>query len=251
MSQRKLSITMIGTGSAFNKKHYNNSAVVKIHEGTADQFFLLLDCGPTTYIALEDCGIPIKQIDGIFITHLHHDHVGGLEELALRMRYEHKRKMKLYLPSDLVYPLWYQTLRGGLEVTSEGINELRDYFDVYPIERYFNIEGIWFEIKSTLHVPGMPNFSLFIADKVFYSGDIAFDRHLIEEVASRCELILHDCQLNTSTLIHASINQLLTLPADTQGKMKLMHYGENVDEYKGRVGRLSFVEVGQQFVIGV
>lgn len=251
MAQRSLSLQLIGCGSAFSLKYYNTSAVVRIHEGTADHFFLLIDCGPDATKALAANGLSIKDIDGIFITHLHHDHIGGLEEVAFRMRYDHKKKMKLYLPADLVYPLWYQSLRGGLEVTSEGVNELRDYFDVYPIEKYFNIEGIWFEIKPTLHVPGMPNFSLFIAEKVFYSGDIAFDRHLIEDVSSRCEMIFHDCQFSNLPMVHASINQLMTLPADTQSKMRLMHYGDNMEDYKGKVGRLVFAEQGQQFVISV
>ena len=94
MAQQSLSIQMIGTGSAFTTQFYHTSLLVRIHESTEDQFRLLVECGPTALRALSEQGLSLKDINGIFITHLHNDRIGGLEEVANKCRYELKKKMK-------------------------------------------------------------------------------------------------------------------------------------------------------------
>ncbi|MDF2960866.1 MAG: fold metallo-hydrolase, partial [Paenibacillus sp.] len=63
-----LQIQMIGTGSAFSKKFYNNNALA-----FCNGFTLLIDCGSTAPRALHELNIPLNRIDGLLITHIHSD----------------------------------------------------------------------------------------------------------------------------------------------------------------------------------
>src|SRR4051812_37577277 len=100
-----LQIQMIGTGSAFSKKFYNNNALVYCNGYT-----LLVDCGATAPRALYHLDIPMDRIDGILVSHIHADHIGGLEEFAFRLKYTYLKKIKLFVPASLVDILWNHSL---------------------------------------------------------------------------------------------------------------------------------------------
>ena len=42
---------------------------------------ILVDCGPGTLTQLEKAGVPYKDIDMVFITHYHIDHISDLDAL--------------------------------------------------------------------------------------------------------------------------------------------------------------------------
>ncbi|WP_156337282.1 MBL fold metallo-hydrolase, partial [Paenibacillus dakarensis] len=126
-----LHLQMLGTGGAFAKNYFNNNALI-----FDEDFTLLLDCGVTAPRALHQLGRSFESIDAVLITHIHADHVGGLEEMAFKLmaQYSHKNRQKipLYIAESLVKPLWENTLRGGLY--QEGyITCLEDIFDVRPL----------------------------------------------------------------------------------------------------------------------
>jgi len=75
MSNVKL--TFVGTGSAFAKRNYQNNLLI---ENCTES--LLIDCGSTAYRSLAEMKKNPANIKNIFISHLHADHCGGLEEAA-------------------------------------------------------------------------------------------------------------------------------------------------------------------------
>lgn len=115
-----MKITMVGTGSAFAKRFDNNNALIEV-----DEFRLLVDCGITLPRALHEMDIQFVDLDAVLISHIHGDHVGGLEELAFQMMFKFKRKPVLYLAQQLIKPLWENTLRGGL--TQESLSRLEHF----------------------------------------------------------------------------------------------------------------------------
>lgn len=237
-----IQLQMAGTGSAFSKKYYNNNALIRISD-----FTLMIDFGITAPLALYHMGIPLTSLDAVLVTHLHADHIGGLEEMAFQMIYLHKKKIKLFIPSVLAGPLWEHSLKAGMESPDEGLYGLEDFFDVVPMEEnvvYPIHNGLSVEIIPSIHVPGKPNFSLVINGRFFYSGDCRFNKELLEKLTRRYswDVILHDCQLEPPGIVHTSLDQLLTLPPDIQEKIYLMHYGDRMEEYIGRTGSMRFIE---------
>ncbi|MFF2887886.1 MBL fold metallo-hydrolase [Paenibacillus sp. NPDC057967] len=234
-----MQITMLGTGSAFAKRYYNNNALIE-----AGGYRLLLDCGITLPKALHEADLDFSQLDGVLISHIHGDHVGGLEEYAFQMLFKHQRKPVLYIAEPLVEPLWEHTLRGGL--TQGNLQELSDFFDVRALAPGKTVElapGIQVEPIQTKHIDGKASFSFRFNRRFFYTADMKFDAPLLEElVQDGVETIFHDCQLEPPGVVHATLDELLQLPEAIQQKVWLMHYGDAMEQHSGQTGPMQFVE---------
>jgi ribonuclease BN (tRNA processing enzyme) len=237
-----LTIQMLGTGWAFSKKYYNTNALIQYNG-----YNLLVDCGFTAPLALHELNIKPYQIDGLFISHLHADHIGGLEEFAFQMMYTYKKKPMLFIPSTLRNPLWDHSLRGGLENKGENIDMLENYFQVLEIPEGVRMEiapGFTLETFLTNHIPGKPSYAILINDHFFYSADTCFDRKLLETLFYKrnCTTIFHDCQLFSPQTVHATLDDLLTLPQEIQKIIYLMHYGDNMEHFIDKTGKMTFVK---------
>lgn len=232
-------ITMLGTGSAFAKRYNNNNALIEV-----DGYRLLVDCGITLPKALHEAELDFAQLDAVLISHIHADHVGGLEELAFQMMFRYQRKPVLYIAEELVQPIWEYTLRGGL--TQEHLSSLSDFFEVRPVkagETYELANGLSVKLIPTKHIAGKASFSFVFNERFFYSADMRFDDKLLQELVNGgVETIFHDCQLESPGVVHASLEELLTLPDDIQEKTWLMHYGDAMEQYIGKTGLMRFVE---------
>ncbi len=232
---------MLGTGNAFGKKYFNNNALLY-----AKDYTLLIDCGVTASLSLYVLGKSIQEIDGILITHLHGDHVGGIEEIAYQLYYIFKKRISLFVPSTLVEPIWENCLKAGLH-NGQANCTLETYFDVIVInERQpFSItSNLTIETICTEHIPNKFSYSLIINNLVFYSADIQFNPSLLEKVLQvhHCKYILHDCQLTSPGIVHTTLEDLLSLPTSVQEKIQLMHYDDNMEDFIGKSGKMSFMK---------
>lgn len=242
-----LRLQMLGTGSAFAKKYYNNNAILY-----AEDYTLLIDCGITAPLSLHQLDKSLDEIDGILITHIHGDHVGGLEEFAFRMKFIWGRKPVLYIADKLVHPLWEHTLKGGL--TQEGIASLEDAFEVKVLSEgtvHQLSPGLSVELIQTPHIPGKDSYSLYINGEIFYSADMIFQRdlltHLVEE--RHCRKILHEVQLLGPGQVHTELKQLLSLPAEIRRIILLMHYGDEMENFIGQTEEMEFLRQHQIYTL--
>ncbi|MBW5444737.1 MBL fold metallo-hydrolase [Cohnella sp. CFH 77786] len=238
---------MLGTGSAFAKAFYNNNALLESGGRT-----LLVDCGITAPRALHELGKGFDEIDAVLVSHIHADHVGGLEEFAFQMKFIYRRKPVLYAADALIGPLWEHSLRGGLE--QDGGHSLHDYFEVRPLTPGTPAEllpGLKAELLLTPHIPNKPSYSILFNDHFFYTADMTFDRELLERLVKErgVKSIFHDCQLHPPGVVHADLARLLTLPEELQRIVYLMHYGDDQPEFVGRTGRMRFVEQHRTYTI--
>ncbi|WP_274361610.1 MBL fold metallo-hydrolase [Paenibacillus thermotolerans] len=235
-------VTMIGTGSAFAKRYFNNNALVKV-----DGYQLLLDCGVTAPYALHRLDVGFTDIDALLVTHIHGDHVGGLEEFAFQMMFKYRKKPVLYVPSTIVETLWNSTLKGAMEVVEQGLDTLDAYFQVIPVEPRKPTalsEGLTVELIPTLHIPGRPSYGVLMNDTLFYSSDLVFDEALLTSMIDegRCRHIMHDCQLIGKGEVHTTLTELLSLPPRIQERIWLMHYGDEMEQFVGQTGLMKFIE---------
>ncbi|RED65847.1 ribonuclease BN (tRNA processing enzyme) [Cohnella lupini] len=235
-----MKIQMLGTGSAFAKAFNNNNALL-----TVDGLNVLVDCGITAPKALYELGYSFNDLDAILITHIHADHIGGLEELAFQMKFIFGRKPILYLADALVGTLWENSLKGGLQ--QDPTETLEDFFDVRPLNEgvaHELVPGLSVELIATKHIPNKRSYSLLFNEFFFYSGDMVFDADLLDDLVDNrgVQVIFHDCQLHPPGVVHACLPQLLTLRQSVQERVYLMHYGDDQREFIGHTGHMSFIE---------
>lgn len=235
-----LNIRMLGTGQAFAKTYFNNNALV-----TCNGYTLLIDFGITGPLAMHQMNVPLDAVDGVLLTHLHADHAGGVEELALRLKYQYNKKPALFIEERLVEPLWHHSLKAGLEFGSAGPQQLDDFFELIPLRAivpHLICPGFSMELLPTRHFPNMPSYAAIFNNLLFYSGDTIFDRELIDTALKRgCKHLLHDCQLDGHGLVHATLEELMTLPPAIQRMIRLMHYGDHMEQFIGHTGHMSFL----------
>jgi len=72
-------VTLLGTGSPdLSIERFGPSTLVE-----AGDLRLLFDVGRGATIRLNQTGVPLRDIDAVFLTHLHSDHVNGISDLWL------------------------------------------------------------------------------------------------------------------------------------------------------------------------
>lgn len=241
-----MDILMLGTGNAFAKRYFNNNALL-FHNG----YTLMIDCGTTAPLSLHQLGMQPDAINAIIITHIHADHTGGLEEFAYRMKFQYRKKPVLYVPADIAGILWDHSLRGGLE--QENWRSLEDYFEVRRVQEGRPVElhdDLTVELVRTEHIPGKLSYSLLFNNRFFYTSDMRFNPGLVTDlVRNRGCVVFHDCQFLSPGAVHASLDELLTLPEDVQSRIYLMHYADDRELYEGRTGRMRFVDQHVRYAI--
>ncbi|UJF31881.1 MBL fold metallo-hydrolase [Paenibacillus hexagrammi] len=225
-----MKLTFLGCGDGFSVLQGHNSALIQL-----DRTNLAIDFPESNHLSLHQLGMKLNDVRNIFITHLHEDHINGLQKLALFHRvYPAAQKPRLFVPTGLVDDLW-QCLRHGLELTTRGKRVLEDYFEVVPVETCFEIAGVEFELVKTLHVPGMLSYGLLCKPYFYFSGDTVLDAAYLQSISGSVERIFYECHMQDDVLpSHTSLEEIKSLPADIQKKSVLMHYVDDYLEGKAR-----------------
>lgn len=256
-------IQFIGVGSAFTtREYYQSNALIIAGSGKK----LLIDCGTHAQFALEELGINNgnlgREIDGVYISHLHADHIGSLEWLALVTYFNPGfQRPKLFGIQSLMSDLWNKSLRGGLETLEGKIANLTDYFECHPVR--INNSFVWENIKftpvQTVHVvSGMQiqhSYGLMIQEvgsvkRVFLTTDTQFAPYQMRKFYDQADLILHDCETAPfKSGVHAHYDDLNGLPAPVKAKMWLYHYQPKPQQDAEKDGFLGFLRKAQTIVI--
>ncbi|NES87220.1 MAG: MBL fold metallo-hydrolase [Moorea sp. SIO2B7] len=250
-------LVFLGSGSAFTVGADNFQSNMFLVSDRGKK--LLLDCGSDIRFSLHEAGFSHLDITDIYISHLHSDHVGGLEFVGLATKFDPRcKKPNLYLSKDLAGDLWERTLSGGMKSIGGDIAELETFFKVHKIEqhnRYFYWENIKFYLVQVVHVHNgyylMPSYGLFFevdGIKVFITTDTQFCPDRFRDIYKKAELIFQDCETSKNpTNVHAHYQYLATLPEKIKNKMWLYGYqpGELPDAQKD--GFLGFIKRGHNF----
>ncbi|MDB5097003.1 MAG: fold metallo-hydrolase [Cyanobacteria bacterium RYN_339] len=247
MSQHRYSLTFLGVGAGLSPELGNNNVLVENEDRSAH---LLVDCGPVTAHELKLAG-RLQDIRNVFITHVHDDHVGGLQLWAQLNRYVFQQTPALYFREELWEELWPATMRGGLERVSGPAGEpltvgLDAYFEVHRLLEAQTVEIPGLPVLTPrlgLHVPGKPSFGFFLGEDVFFSADSQQLPPTVGPTGKPLRVIFQDCQLfDFPNGVHTSLARLnRELPPEQKAITRLMHYNYEPDMDARAMGFWGFV----------
>jgi glyoxylase-like metal-dependent hydrolase (beta-lactamase superfamily II) len=244
---KRYSLTFLGVGAGLSPELGNNNVLLENEDRSAS---LLIDCGPVTAHDLKLAGV-LPKVENVYITHVHDDHMGGLELWAQMNRYVYHNRPHLFFREELWEELWPASLRGGLERVSGPDGEaqlvgLDAYFDIHQLgaKDAVQIEGLPPLLpRRSLHVPGKPSFGFFLGDDVFYSSDTQELPPSVGPTGLPLRAIFQDCQLfDIPRPVHTSLSKLdREMAPELKAITRLMHYNYPPDMDAKAMGFWGFV----------
>jgi ribonuclease BN (tRNA processing enzyme) len=234
----RLRFVSLGVGDAFSALYYSSSLLVIAGEGSSESRLLIDFPSPLRKVLHEasrasGIDLRIESINTTLLTHLHGDHVNGLECFGFYKRFVDGQRPTLYAARPVLAELWDGCLKAGMRQlkTPSGTThalELDDYFDVHSLEtgQPCAIGPLQVEIHPTVH--HIPCYAVRVScggRRLSYSCDTAFDRTLLDWLADGSDVIVHETNLG----MHTPYEALLALPADIRRRMRLIHYHDDFD----------------------
>ena len=251
-----MKLTFLGSGSAFTVG-CNNFHSNMLLENSGRR--LLIDCGTDARLSIHQQGFSHRDIQDIYISHLHFDHAGGLEWLAFTTKFDSEQLEKpvLHISDQLIKTLWDNLLSGSLRSIQDADADLSTYYDLKPIDHsnQFDWQSIKFHLVPTEHVfhntHCAPSFGLFFTINginCFITTDAQFKPELYAEYYKKADIIFHDCEITKSMSgVHSNYAQLITLSPEIKSKIWLYHYNPGTLPDAVSDGFRGFVQPGQSF----
>jgi len=259
-------LRFFGAGGAFSRRYGTTCSELVLPSGER----WLIDCGRQAPDQLHHAGVSWHDIAGQLVTHVHGDHVYGLEDFAFS-RYFYGvgdvpairaggPRIKLVSHSAVRTEIW-QTLGASLRYLPDPAaptgGTLGTYFD--PIEAVgadpprgnpwahaerFECGELRVTMRETVHVPCKPSTSIELdlgGALSWWSGDSTVDPALLTALEPRATVFFHDCTfIDYPGQVHGSFQLLESLPEAVRRKMVLMHHEDDLEGHRVRAEALGF-----------
>lgn len=226
-------VTVLGAGDTFSERHHPTALLL-----SCGGFHLGIDCPDMYRRVLADaarrCGraLSLSDIDHVLITHVHGDHMNGLEGVAFFKHFAERKRLHLVASPEVRADIWQHRLQAPMEALWDGQQFLRlgfdDYFQFTPLDWAGATRIGPFSIRTFRtqhHVPTSAVLVEAAGRTLGYSSDTAFDPRLIDFLA-QADLIIHETNLGPA---HTALSDLLTLPPSIRSRMHLIHYPDQLD----------------------
>jgi ribonuclease BN (tRNA processing enzyme) len=263
-------LRVLGSGAAFSRRYGTTCSVLSLPSAGC----WLIDCGRQAPEQLAGAGLGWHDIAGQFVTHVHGDHVYGLEEFAFVRYYSRSNSLeavmkggprpRLVAHSSVRAELW-EVLGPSLRYRSDAQGEpvpgrLEDYFDVLAPTRVeaprlaawnhaeaFRCDDLQVLVRETRHVYGKPSTSFEFALPgtngrcAWWSGDAVVDAELLQRLLPRTSIFFHDCTFTEFPgQVHGLFSDFEKLDAELRQKIVLMHHEDDIERYRARAEALGF-----------
>lgn len=226
-------VLVVGVGDAFTARHHSTSLLLR-----AEGFTLGIDCPDRYREALDSAGAKsglgglTEAVDHLLITHLHGDHVNGLEGFAFYKHFVEQKRLGLVISPEVRQVIWEERLKAPMGTLWDGQTfrhlGFDDYFQLHPLpfDQLTSVGPFRIRARRTIH--HIPTSALLVQaqGRCFgFSADTAFDPGLIDFL-SEADLILHETNHGPA---HTPYERLAALPSELRQKMRLIHYADHFD----------------------
>lgn len=229
-------VIILGTGDAFSEERTPTALLL-----VCDRFFLAVDCPDSYRKVLRETAskagraLPLESIDHLLLTHVHGDHMNGVEGVAFYKRLVEGKPLNLVASAEVRSVIWEQRLRASMGTLWDGAvlqeKSFDDYFVFQPLSGSEPTVVGPFRIRARRTRHHVPTSALLIeaGGRVLgYSSDAAFDPELIDFLAP-AHLILHETNLGPA---HSPLSDLATLPTQIRRRMRLVHYPDGLENFE-------------------
>ena len=185
--------------------------------------YYLFDCGGCVEERMTDLDLPMQNIKGVFISHMHSDHVTNLPSVIKRLVRYNKSKneeltQKIFMPEQRgidAINIWMQAMHRNedasrfysLKLTKPGVIYSDENITVTAIETHHVENGKYPSYAHMIEAEGK---------RFFYTGDLAYDFHDYPTILSEkefdavlCELVHFDIDANFDTLKNTKTKHLI------------------------------------------
>lgn len=253
-------LTFLGAGAAFTEApdNFQSNMFVEADDDAAngERRGLLIDAGTDIRWSMKAAGLSHRNIETVYISHLHADHIGGLEWVGFRTYFDPDcKKPKLLATTGVIARLWDECLKGGMEGLDFGRADLNTYFDVVIVDEQtqFQWKGATFEPVRVPHFYSdgeeWSSFGLMMRSKsrsTFLTTDAILDLPRLRPVYEEADVILQDSETTPcKSGAHAHYDDLVAMPPELKKKMWLYHYNDGPLPDAEADGFLGFVKRGQ------
>jgi ribonuclease BN (tRNA processing enzyme) len=238
----KFEAVVLGVGDTFSEVHYGASLLLQ-----CDGVNLAVDCPDLYRSVLRSAAessrrsLSLADIDHMLITHVHGDHMNGLEGVAFFKHFAEDKRVKLVTSPELRASIWDERLRASMGTLWDGERyramTFDSYFDHTPLSWTDRVEIGPFRISARRTIHHVPTSALLVeagGRTLGYSSDTAFDPELIAFLEP-ADLIIHETNFGPAHTPYAS---LAALPEELRARMRLIHYSDMFDTASSNIAVL-------------
>lgn len=264
-----MKITFLGAHSALSSSWENktfHSNILLEENGKR----LLVDCGTDIPYSLENLGYSYKDIDAVYISHIHADHAGGLEWLGFKTYFDPSCKRPKLFAHPFVIDKINNILKYSLKISSGNNLFLSELFSVGEVQGnptwnennisgQFNWENNKFYLIKNVHANNLIetsySYGLLVnntTNKLYISTDSIDASNIFNIYFDKDALIFQDCETINTSPLHAHYDDLNEEEfGDLKNKIWLYHTQPNIisDEQAVKDGFAGIVDTGQLFEI--
>jgi len=224
-----MKLTVLGSGTAAPRLNRNMSGYLLEADGRK----VLFDSGPGTLRQLSKLKVDLLDIDHVFYTHFHNDHINDLPAIIWCNNYgcARKNKLNLYGPKGF---------KKYIKVLIKKIMKPKLYYKI-------NVKEMW--IKSTVKIPSKNNIIIkSIKSKhtnrsvsyriehegksIVYSGDTDYSENIIR-ISKNADLLILECSFPEDKKVPGHLTTSLCGRIAAKAKVKklvLTHFYPEADK---------------------